>query len=165
MTLEELSIITNYHTLKRTALGLNIAVSDEDKGRDIKDKIEKFLKSNISLSTDTESIPEYVTNVPESIMQQPTKIITFTYIGRGTDVPEHIKFMGQINFTRGEPVPLDLTESNKHIIMKLQNNPCFVQGVVESDLMTRLDQEAIARAKRIEGENRAMDAAFFKKHK
>lgn len=74
----------------------------------------------------------------------------YTYIGSGDEPPHMINFMGLQNFVRGTAIEV----TNPDVIAKIQNNPSFVKGEYDSDLMFESDEKEKKRA----GEQRKSDA-------
>lgn len=85
----------------------------------------------------------------------------FTYVGKGEDCPNVIKFMGRVEFVRGEPV----TVTDPEVLAKLKVNPSFVQGAVERKELAVADAEAKKAADAQRKADSRMNAAFTKKFK
>lgn len=77
----------------------------------------------------------------ENIVSLASKNI-YTYIGMGDTPPERINFMGRQKFRRG-----DSTEVTDPIVLnKVKDNPCFVLGEVEQEVIHDNDEKAAKKA-------------------
>lgn len=97
-----------------------------------------------------ESTMEPVQAVQDQINIAKTNVVKlassniWTYIGSGDTPPHLINFMGMQKFIRGQPVEV----TNQTVIDKLKNNPCFVKGKVDQELLFKRDEEARERAEK-----------------
>lgn len=70
------------------------------------------------------------------------KFVVFTYVGAGESSPQIIKFMGEITFRRGQPVKIENSPKNAFLLRKLAGNQVFIQGEIEEDKLTEVDENA-----------------------
>lgn len=60
----------------------------------------------------------------------------YTYVGKGHEPPQVIKFMGLQVFKRGQPTKV----TNPIILSKIKTHPCFVKGEVSGEMIIRQDE-------------------------
>lgn len=84
----------------------------------------------------------------------------FTYVGGGEDSPRTINFMGLQQFTRGKAVEV----THPDVLAKLQDHPTFVEGEISLDELDEYDATAKTDADKKRLRNKAINAAYIKKH-
>ena len=140
ITIKQIEPINNFFQLKKIAVDNNIKISEGDKVKEIKQKII------------------------DSINLQAIKIRSFTYKGSGATPPHKIKFMGKVDFIRGQVTDIIDNKQNDLILFKLQNHPCFVEGSIDEMEMIKADAKEQERADRIKKEDMQIDANLKRKH-
>lgn len=85
---------------------------------------------------------------------------TFTYIGAGEDSPRVINFMGKQRFVRGDETEV----FDPDLIAKLKDNPTFVEGKADQEVLHRIDEEGKTEADLQRKSDRKVNAAYSKRH-
>ncbi len=118
---------------------------------DIKEMREKLAdvvvsvprKNNDVVSLFNEKFPDEAVDFasestePETVAEAPQKVEdnVYTYVGKGHEPPQVIKFMGIQAFKRGEPTKV----TDPRILAKIETHACFIKGDVNADQLIRQD--------------------------
>lgn len=84
----------------------------------------------------------------------------YTYIGKGTEIPRRINFMGLQPFVRGQATEV----TNPTVLKKLKGHPCFVEGEVDPDELDEADVAAEEEVKVKKAVEAKIEKEFKKKH-
>lgn len=68
--------------------------------------------------------------------------VEYTYVGGGEDSPRVIDFMGRQRFVRGQATLV----TEKEVLAKVRNHPCFVEGDVSEEDLHDYDKSAKSKA-------------------
>lgn len=85
---------------------------------------------------------------------------TYTYVGKGESSPQRIKFMGRVEFVRGRAVEV----TDPVVLTKIADNPSFVQGEADKELLEAIDDEGFEIAEANRKIDKQMDANFKRQH-
>lgn len=86
----------------------------------------------------------------------------FTYVGGGEDSPNVIEFMGgKQRFVRGKATEV----TDPEVLRKVLGNPTFIEGEVDEEDLHEYDQTAKQEADTQRLKDKALNAAYIKKHR
>lgn len=94
----------------------------------------------------------------EDELPEGAKVIT--YVGQGETPPRKINFINRQEFVRGRPTVV----TDAIVLAKIEGNQCFVEGEVDPEEIADMDEEAAKAANAQRAEDKAVDAAYKKKH-
>lgn len=133
-------------------------------GNITKGDVEKYIAARDEEESETEETEEEddaeEAETTEEVEDVPEDATIITYIGQGEDPPRVINFMGRQKFVRGKPTPV----TDQSLLMKIADNPCFVEGEVSAEELHDSDEEAREAAEEQRAKDKAKNARFKKRH-
>lgn len=114
----------------------------------------------LGLTDEEETSEEEEEETPAPKKKAKVSGTVYTYVGKGESSPQRINFIGRQEFVRGRAVEV----TDELVLAKIENNPTFIKGEADAELIQAIDDEGHAVAEANRKIDNQMDENFKKQH-